>query len=205
LALAAAVGVASSLRERSAHRAEAEVSAVYDAYLAAMGASPGARTVPEPANPEVGRRTREEFSAKLLEAASHHDASAAAVVGRIHAADLLEQNGDVDGAFAARELAARSAPNTGAGALAWVRYAVALEAKGKLEEAAEAFVRAGEIDAPGQAMALADAARCFAQLGNRERALALFARAEKAGADTIPIHVRQRLVELRGASAAEGS
>jgi tetratricopeptide (TPR) repeat protein len=202
LAVAAAIGGVHSLRERSAHAAEAEVSAAYDGYLAAMGAQPGARVVPEPANPEVGRQAREEFAAKLLAAAQNHDGSAAAVVGRLQAAELLDKSGDVDGAFAARELAAKSAPSTGAGALAWTRYGVALESKGKLAEAAEAFVRAGEIDSPGRALALADAARCFAQQGENERALALFARAEKAGADEIPEHVRQRLIALRGATGS---
>jgi tetratricopeptide (TPR) repeat protein len=203
LALAAAAGAIHSLRERSAHAAEAEISGVYDAYLAAMGAPPGAREVPEPANVEVGRTTRAEFAEKLLAAARNHDGSAAAVVGRLQAADLLDKNGDADGAFAARELAAKSAPSTGAGALAWTRYGVALEAKGNLEAAAEAFANAGEIDSPGRALALADAARCFAQLGNRERALSLYARAEKLGGEEIPVHVRQRLIELRAAASPQ--
>jgi tetratricopeptide (TPR) repeat protein len=119
----------------------------------------------------------------------------------------FDNAGDAAGAFAARELAATSAPHgSGAAAIAWSRYGVALEAKGKLEAAAEAFGRAGEIDSPGQVLALADAARCWAQAGQRERALSAYARAEKLGADAIPQHVKQRLLELRaqGAAAAAG-
>lgn len=198
LLVAAGVGALGSLQERRAHAAEAEVAGVYDAYLAAMGASPGAREVPEPANPEVGRKTRAEFAAKLLVATSAHDDSAAAVVGRLQAATLLETNGDADGAFQARELAAKHAPRgSGVAAIALTRYGVALEAKGNLAEAAKAFADAGEIDSPGRALALADAARCEAQLGNRARALELFAKAEKLGSEAIPVYVRQRLVELR--------
>ena len=52
-------------------------------------------------------------------------------------------------------------------------------------------------------LALADAARCLAQLGQRERALALYARAEKLGADVSPVHVKQRLTELRAAAPVE--
>jgi tetratricopeptide (TPR) repeat protein len=205
LAVAALVGGVGSMRERNAKAAEAEVSGVYDAYLAAMGASPGAREVPEPANPEVGRKTREEFSAKLLAAANNHGGSAAAVAGRLQAADLLEQNGDAAGAFAARELAAKSGPRgSGATAIALTRYAVALEMQGNLQAAAEAFETAGEIDSPGQALALADAARCWALKGDEARALALYARAEKLGVDAVPVHVRQRLIELRGASESKG-
>jgi len=202
LVAAAIAGGVHSMRESAAHAAEAEVAGVYDAYLAAMGAPAGAREVPEPANPEVGRRTREEFAAKLLAAAKGHDDTAAAALGRLQAADLLEQNGDADGAFAARELAARSAPSdSGVAAIALSRYAVALEAKGDLERAAEAFADAGEIQSPARALALADAARCYAQAGNTKRALELFARAEKLGADEIPMHVRQRLIELRASTA----
>jgi tetratricopeptide (TPR) repeat protein len=203
LLVGALAGGWAALRERSSHAAEAEIAGAWDAYLAAMGASPGARDVPEPANPEVGRQARAEFAAKLLAAAQNHDDSAAAALGRLQAADLLEQNGDAEGAFAARELAAQAAPRRSAvRAIALSRYAVALETKGDLEAAAEAFAGAGEIDTPGQVLALADAARCYAQLGQRERALELYARAEKLNAAAIPAHVKQRLTELRAAAPA---
>ncbi len=202
LAGAAVVGGLSSKRDRTAKAAEAEIAGVYDAYLAAMGATPGAREVPELANVALGRKTREEFATKLLAAAANHDDSAAAVAGRLQAADLLDQNADLEGAFAARELAAQHGPKgSGATAIALSRYAVALESKGNLEGAAEALEKAGEIDSPGQALALADAARCYALAGDKERALALYARAEKIGVEEVPIHVRQRLIELRGAAA----
>lgn len=198
LIAAALAGGIHSMRQGDSHAAEAEISGVYDAYLAAMGAPPGARSVPEPANPALGQTTRAEFAAKLLAAANNHERSPAAVLGRLQAADLLDGNGDTAGAFAARELAAKAAPRgTGVAAIALSRYAVALEAKGDLEAAANAFAEAGEIDAPSRALALADAARCFAQLGQKERALALFAQAEKLGADAVPAYVRERLLELR--------
>jgi tetratricopeptide (TPR) repeat protein len=198
LLLAAGVGAVRSMQERSAHAAEAEVAGVYDAYLAAMGAAPGARDVPEPANPEIGRKTREEFAAKLLAAAANHDDSPAAALGRLQAADLLEKNGDAAGALAARKLAADSAPRRGGvGAIALSRYAVALEATGDIAGAAEAFAEAGAIESPGRVLALADAARCYAQLGKDDRALELFAKAEELGSEDIPEHVRQRLLDVR--------
>jgi tetratricopeptide (TPR) repeat protein len=205
LLAAALAGGLHSWRQSRAHAAEAAVAGVWDAYLAAMGASPGARDVPEPANPELARKTREEFATKLLDAAKKYDASAAAALGRLQAADLLEKNGDAAGAFAARELAAKSAPrSTGVAAIALSRYAVALEAKGDVAGAAKAFEQAAEIDTPGRVLALADAARCYAQLGKRDEALRLFAEAEKLAADQIPEHVKQRLTELRAARPTEG-
>jgi hypothetical protein len=204
LVVAALAGATSAWRTRRAAAAEAEISGVWDAYLAAMGAQPGVREVPEPANPELGRKTRAEYAAKLLAAAAHHDRSAAAALGRLEAADLLEKNGDAEGAFHARELAAKSAPRgSGAAAIALSRYAVALEARGQLEAAAEAHAAAGEIDSPGRVLALVDAARGYARLGKKERALELFARAEKLGLDGVPEYERQQLTELRGAKAGQ--
>ena len=203
LLAAALAGGLHSWRENRAHAAEAAVAGVWDAYLAAMGASVGAREVPEPANPEIGRSARAEYAAKLLAAAEAHDSSAAAALGRLQAAELLDQNGDTAGAFAARELAAKAAPRTsGAAAVAISRYAVALEAKGDVAGAAAQFAAAAEIDSPGRVLALADAARCYAQLGKREQALALFEEAEEIAPEQIPVHIKQRLGELRGAGAA---
>jgi tetratricopeptide (TPR) repeat protein len=203
LVAAALVGGIGSLRDRTAKAAEAEIAGVWDAYLAAMGAPPGAREIPEPANPELARRTRAEFATKLLAAAKSHEDSAAAALGRLQAAELLDQNGDDAGAFTARELAAKEAPSgSGVAAIALSRYAVALESKGDLEGAAQAFARAAEIDSPGRVLALADAARVYAELGQRERALELFARAEKLGAEHIPAHVEQRMRELRASKPA---
>jgi len=204
IAIAAAAGLTTALRGRGEQAAQAEVTAVHDAYLAAMGAPPGAGEVPEPANPEVGRAARSEFAGKLLATADAHGDSVAAVSARLEAAEMLEKNGDAKGAFAARKLAAEQAPrDAGASAIALARYAVALEVDGDLEGAAKAFENAGEIESPAQALALADAARCQALLGNRDAALALYARAEKIGVDEVPVHVKQRLIELRASSPAK--
>ncbi len=99
--------------------------------------------------------------------------------GRLLAASLLEANGDAKAAFEARKLAASEAPRSGVKALAESRYAVALEASGDVKGAAEGFERAAAIDTPGQVLALADAARCYAALGDTKRAGELYARAPK--------------------------
>ena len=203
LVIAGGIGIARESQSRAASAAEAQISSVYDAYLVAMGATPGANDVPEPANPELGKNARSEYAAKLLEAANAHDDSAAAVGGRLQAAKMLEANGDAAGAFEARKLAATHAPaGSPVAALALVRHAVALETKGDLKPAAEAFERAGEIDSPARVLALADAARIRAALGESARALELFAQAEKLGIEAVPAHVKQRLIELRSSQPA---
>lgn len=202
LALAAGIGFAREQRAGSTARAEAATAGVYDAYLLAMGAQRGDREAPEPANPELARRTRAEYAAKLLEAAAEYPGTPAATNTRLLAAGLLEQSENAAGAEAARKLAAEDAPQgTPVAAIAWSRWAVVLENKGDLPAAAEAFEKAAEIESPGQVLALGDAARCYAQLGEDAKALALFERAEKLGAEVLPLHVRQRLLELRAAQA----
>jgi len=197
LLLGLALGIVTSLRERSAQKAQAEVAGVFSAYLTAMGASPGAAEAPEPANPELGRQTRAEYATKLLAAASAHEGTAAAAEGRLQAAALLEKNGEAQSAFDARKQAAENAPRgTAVRALALARFAVELESKGELKAAAAALEEASEIDSPGQALMLADAARVLADLGERERAVALYRRAEELGVDAIPAHVKARMQAL---------
>ena len=192
-----ALGIGSSLRERSAQKVQAEVAGVLSAYLSAMGASPGAVEAPEPANPELGRKTRAEFADKLLAASSAHEGTAAATEGRLQAAALLEKNGDQEAAFMARKLAAENAPSGSAvRAIALARYAVALESKGDAKAAAAALEEAAEIESPGQALMLADGARVLADAGEREKAIALYRRAEKLGVDALPPHLKARMQGL---------
>jgi Tfp pilus assembly protein FimV len=53
-------------------------------------------------------------------------------------------------------------------------------------------------------MALADAARCYAQAGQRDRARELLERVESEGKDSYPLpaHLRSLLRELRSAQAS---
>lgn len=201
LAIGLAVSITAWVRDRSAQRAQAEIAGLYAGYLEAMGAPTGAYEAPEPANPELGRKARDEFAAKLLAASLAHEGSAAAAEGRLQAAELLERNGDADGAFAARKLAAENAPSrTPVRAIALARYAVALESKGETEAAAEALEQAGAIESPGQALMLADAARVNAALGKREHAIELFERAEEIGIEAVPPHIKDRIAELRAST-----
>lgn len=200
LLTAAGVGFGLEWRKRSAQAAEAAVSQAWGDYERAMGAQPG-DPIAEPANLEVGKKARTDAAAKLLAAAQEHNGSAAAVNGRLLAASLLEANGDAKAAFEARKLAASEAPGrSGMKALAESRYAVALEASGDVKGAAEAFERAAAIDSPGQVLALADAARCYAALGDTKRAGELYARAQKLDLDVVPGYLREPLSVLAPAA-----
>jgi hypothetical protein len=83
-------------------------------------------------------------------------------------------------------------------ALARTRLAGGLEAAGDPAAAAEAYLSAGQIEAfPGRIPALGDAARCFAQAGQNERALEVFAGLSEEEVARLPVYVTARMAELR--------
>jgi tetratricopeptide (TPR) repeat protein len=190
-------------RDRRETSASAAVSRVQNAYLSAMGAPPGSFEVVEPANPETGRQVRRKFVVQFLEVAEEHAGTASAVAARMEAAALQDQAGDHEAALESWRRAANEAKHQSAlQGLALVRLARALESRSHWEEAGAAHEEAGAIEKmPTRYQALGDAARCFAEAGEVERALAIFERIEAEAPDVaLPVHTRVRLLELRAAS-----
>jgi tetratricopeptide (TPR) repeat protein len=199
----ASISVWNWAQERRATRASAAVARVQTAYLSAMGAAPGSFEVTEPANPETGRRVRREFVTQFLEVAEEHAGSPAAVSARMEAAALQDQAGDHEAALESWRRAADDAEHGSAlRGLALVRLARALESQSRWEEAGRAHEEAGGIeDLPIRFQALGDAAWCFAEAGDVQRALAIFERIEaEAPEAALPAHTKARLLELRAAS-----
>jgi tetratricopeptide (TPR) repeat protein len=210
LLLAAAVGGYQTWRNRQEATASAEVAAISADYLAAMGAKPGTTEILEPANAEAAAATRREYATRLAEAADRLAGTRAAVTARLQAGQLYAELGERDAALAAWRAAAKSAPRgTALEALAQARLGAGLESGGDPAAAAEAYLAAGRSeDFPGRVLALGDAARCFADAGQAERALEVFAGLTEAEGKELPVHVAARLEELRiraqraGAAAA---
>jgi tetratricopeptide (TPR) repeat protein len=187
-------------RDRRELRASAAVARVQSAYLSAMGASPGSFEVVEPANPETGRQVRREFVARFLEVAEEHTGTAAAVAARMEAATLQDQAGDAEAALESwRRAASEAKAGSPLRGLALLRLARALESQSRWEEAGAAHEKAGGIERlPTRHQALGDAARCFAEAGEVDRALAIFERIETEAPNAVlPAHTRVRLLELR--------
>ena len=203
LLVAASISLFEWTRDRRETRASAAVARVQVAYLSAMGAPPGSFELVEPANPETGRRVRREFVAQFIEVADEHAGTASAVSARMEAAALQDQAGDQEAALESWRRAADEAKGESAlQGLALVRLARALESRSRWEEAGIAHQEAGEIEEmPTRYQALGDAARCFAEAGDVERALAIFERIETEAPDAVlPAHTKARLLELRAAS-----
>lgn len=187
-------------QERSATSAASAVAEVQAGYRDALGAAPGSEESNAPGDPEEARRLRSEYARRFAEVADAHAGTAAAVSARLRAGALHEELGDLEQAVAAWRAAAEGAPEgTALEALARVHLARGLELQERWDEAAAEHERAGGIEAyPARAYALADAARCWANAGEPQRALAAFDRAETASASAeLPVHVAARMRELR--------
>lgn len=196
-------GALTALRAWRDHReitAAGAVAAADREFLTAMGAQPGASSFEEPANPETGKKARREGADRLLEVARRHAGTAAALQAQIEAATLLAQTGNGDKAIELwREVLATGKAGPELTALVQVRIAQADEADGRWSEAAKAYQEAGEQRAyPLWAWALADAARCLVEAGDRDQAVRIAERLRTdAPAIELPPHLTALLDDLR--------
>ncbi len=200
LLVAAIVGGTAQYRRSAGDDATAALESARLEYIESMGGTYASPEVPEPANPETARRIRAEYAETFLAVAAEHPGTPAATLARLEAGDLRQEMGDAE---AAVELW-RSAAAEAAGplkALLLQRIAHAEEAAGRFSEAGEAYVQVGEIaDYPLRYEALGDAARCFAEAGDPERAVALYRRITAESPETrLTPHVAARLRELEAA------
>ena len=171
-------------------------------FRVAMGASPDDVQVQEPANVETGRRVRAEFLERFREVAEAHPSQAAGSLAWLEVGALQQALGQEDEALATWEGAladlASSDPIT---SLLALKVAAVYEDESRWKDAGEAFEKAALVERfPLRYGALADAARCYAEAGEVDRALAAFDRIElEAPEFFIPEHVGARLREMRAA------
>jgi hypothetical protein len=199
LAVAASVGGYRAWRADREAKASTEVATIEAEYLKAMGAEPGQSQVPEPANAEAAAETRREYATRLSEASARLSGTRAGVTALMRAGQLRADLGDRDAALTDWRAAADAAPDGSAlEALAQTRVGAGLEDAGDAAGAAEAYWAAGRsADFPGRVLALADAARCFADAGQTERALEIFRGLTDEEVQQLPVYVAARLRELR--------
>lgn len=208
LLIAALAGGLHTWQGRRESTATTALEAARTAYLEAMGASPLAVEIPEPANPETGRRARSEFAERFAQVAEAHSGTAAGLLARLEAGDLRSQLGETEAALEAWRLAGSAADTDSAlRALAFERIAEVEEQAGRFAEAAAAWTEAGEVDGyPLRHTALAHAARCWLEAGETEQARALHQRIQTEAPEVrLPEHVAARLRELDAAPSAPSS
>ena len=148
-------------------------------YRLAMGADPTGGEIVEPANLELAERTRTEFAERFAEVAREHPGTAAGIVAWLEAGNLQAELGRADDAAQSFSAARDAAGDLALGALASVRLAGLAEDRGDPAMAAEAYEAAAGVEAyPMRAEALTNAARCWVEAGNPDRALAVYQRYE---------------------------
>jgi predicted negative regulator of RcsB-dependent stress response len=199
LVLAAAIGlwVQHSSSERDA-AADALALATSE-FRQAMGADPLGGPIPEPANPELGERTRSEYVERFVRVAEAHPGTAAGALAWLETGGLQVELGRLDEASRSFESARDAARDSSIGALAWTRIAGLAERRGDHLAAAQAYEAAAAISAfPLRAGALASAARCWDLADRPDEALSAFQRLETEFPDeAIAPDVEARMAELR--------
>jgi tetratricopeptide (TPR) repeat protein len=204
---AAAVGGYRAWQASQEAEASADIAEIQSEFRAAMGAPRGSLEIPEPANAEAAVATRTEFAARFREAADRRSGTAASVSAWLEAGRLSEALGDEAAATEARRAAIEEAPSGSAlRALAHTQLAGSLERAGDPAAAAAEYLAAGQIsDFPARALALGNAARCFADAGETARAIETFEQLGDEEAAKIPPHITARLAELRAAAGGPES
>jgi predicted negative regulator of RcsB-dependent stress response len=189
-------------------RASFALASLEREYLKAMGAPPGSTEISELANPETGRALRKEFGQKLLTMATENPHTAAATVARLTAGDLLAAAGEPDKAFESWQSALEGVGrNPALRGIVLRRVATALEAQSKWSEAGAANLEAGElVGFPLRRFALADAARCYAEAGDTDRAARIAARVgSEESSEELPQNLTAQLAELRARGASNST
>ena len=200
LALGGLWGFVRSNQRGARIEASVALAEVQTRYRTAMGGTADRLEVNEPANPETGKTVREEYVERFELVAEAHPGTSAGILARLEAGMLQQQLDRSDEALAIWQAAAVEVGQASAiRALLELNIAGIEEQELRWIEAAEAFERAAAVKSfPLRYTALGDAARCYAEAGDVERALAAFERVESEAPDLyLPEHLSTRLRELR--------
>lgn len=171
-------------------------------YAEAMGGDFTALEIPEPANPETASRVRTEYAERYVAIAEDHAGTPTAPLALLEAGNLRAQLGEPEAALELWRSAAAAASGP-LRALVYERIGHAEEDAGRLDAAAASYAQAGEIqDYPLRYRALGEAARCHAEAGEPDQAIALYKRIQAESPEThLAPHLASRLRELEAAAS----
>lgn len=200
--IAGTYALITSSQENAREEASAALGRVQADYRRAMGASPDDLEVAAPANPETAKRVRTEYVERFGAVVAAHAGTAGAALAGLEIGILDQDLGQHEAALATWiETARQVSPDSAIAALLELRVAAAYEDKGRWVEAGEAFERAAGVESyPMRHAARAEAARCYAEAGDVDRALGAFERVQADDPDGfMPEHLKARLLELQAA------
>ena len=183
-----------------ADRASSALAELRTQYVVAMGGTANDAKVPEPANPDTARSVRTEYVERFVELARAHGGTAAAALGRLEASEIYQKLGQPDRALEVlQQGAAAQRSDSPLRGILEARIARLQENAGRFDDAARAYEAAASIQSyPLRIEALGDAARCYAEAGQREAALAIYAKLQTEAPDRhLEPHIEARLKELQ--------
>lgn len=202
LVIAGIIGAVVSSSRSEQDDASAALAEAQAEYRLAMGATEADLEIPEPANPETARRVRTRYIERFDAVADEYSGTPVAALAAMQVATLREALGEYESAIERLELALPGIdPTLPLSALLLQQLGGLYEARGDWAEAGSAYERAGGVaHYPLRFDALADAARCYAEAGDIDKAIATFDRIEAESPEArVPEHISIRLRELRAA------
>jgi tetratricopeptide (TPR) repeat protein len=204
LVAAAIYGFSTSVAEDSRSQASSTLAEAKAEYRRAMGALPESLEIPEPANPEIAKSARTESLARFLEIADEFDDGFTESLALLEAGILQSELGDIDQAVSTWKRAVGGLdPGSSMRAILLGRIALGQEQLGDFAAAAASYAEAAEISAyPLRYNALIQAARCHAEAGDADAAIAAYERVALESPDLqIPDHTEAMLLELKASRA----
>jgi len=197
---AAGLGGWRAWQSSRADRASTALAELRTQFVVAMGGTANDSKVPEPANPDTARSVRTEYVGRFVELARAHGSAAAAALAWLEASEIYQKLGQADRALEVVQEGAKAQPaDAPLRAVLEARIARFEENAGRFEDAAKAYQAAAAVPGyPLRVEALGDAARCYAEAGNREAALAVYATLQTEAPDRhLEPHIEARLKELQ--------
>lgn len=168
-------------------------------YRLAMGADAVEGPIPEPANPELAEQTRSEFVERFTEVAREHAGTGAGALAWLEAGHLQTELGRLEAAAESFAKARDESSGTAIAAIGAMRIGNLAEGRGDPATAAQSYEAAAAIETyPLRATALGEAARCWVEAGENEKALAVFQRLEAEFPDqVVPPQIASLIAEVR--------
>ena len=202
---AASYGGYRAFAHAQAEKASTSLATLRSEFVAAMGGKATDVEVPEPANPETAKTVRTEYTDKYLAIAKEWRGTPTAALSLLEAGELFAKLGNPDRALEVSIQASEQVPAASPiRAVIESRIAHLQEEKGDFAAAATAYEAAAAVPGnPLHADALAQAARCAAEAGKTEQALALYQRLKTETPDLkLAPHIEARLQELEARAGA---
>lgn len=202
---AASFGGYRAFAHSQAEKASTSLATLRSEFAAAMGGKVIDVEVPEPANPETAKTVRAEFTDKFVAVAKEWSGTPTAALSLLEAGELFAKLGNPDRALEVSIQASEQAPaDSPIRAVIESRIAHLQEEKGDFEAAARSYEAAAALPGnPLHADALAQAARCWAEAGKADQALALYQRLKSETPDLkLAPHIEARLEELEARAGA---